>query len=310
MDYEKTGRLIRRKRKALGLTQQQLSEAVLVTPQAVSLWEKGYRFPDAAAQVMLFRELGLNPVELITGLEMYDEDLKKGVAAHMRRLDEKVFVAGKAIDEDGNGEYLNLSTYMLPMPDRDGSPSGTWIPYADYYNVEPVPEREEESASPSAPYDPEKVYLNRRHAIFVIPVKILEKMGNPSFFNIIQNKDAGWIGFQFREELDQEGFDIPPAVYSGECLGVRVLGGEFGKALCKEMGIRRGKDLISVEPVLLCSQNAVILPLDRAKRVHVDMDDSRFLLPMWQYEVIWAEDEDPEEEESSQGETLEAYPET
>ena len=53
----------------------------------------------------------------------------------------------------------------------------------------------------------------------------------------------------------------------------------------------------------------MILPLDRAKRVHVDMDDSRFLLPMWQYEEIWAEDEDPEWEESSQGETLEAYPE-
>ena len=309
MDYEKTGRLIRRKRKALGLTQLQLSEAVLVTPQAVSLWEKGNRFPDAAAQIMLFQVLGLNPVELLTGLEMYDEELKQGIAAHMRRIDEKAFVAGSAIDEDGNEEYLNLSSYMLAMPGRYGRPSDTWIPYTDFYNVAPVPEREEKHALTASPYDPSMVYLNRHHAILVIPVEILEKMGNPLFFNIIQNKDAGWIGFQFPEEPDQGEIDIPPAVYSGEWLGVRVLGGEFGRALCKEMGIRRGKDLISVEPVLLGSQNAVVLPLDRAKRVHVDMDDSRFLLPMWQYEEIWAEDEDPEGEESSQDETLEAYPE-
>ena len=44
MDYEKTGRLIKKKRLALGLTQLQLSEMLAVTPQAVSLWEKRETF--------------------------------------------------------------------------------------------------------------------------------------------------------------------------------------------------------------------------------------------------------------------------
>lgn len=162
-----------------------------MTLQAVSLWKKGNRFPDAAVQIVLFQVLSLNPVELLTELQMYDEDLKQGVAAYMRRLDAKVFIAGNAVDEDRNEEYLNLSSYLLVMPDRDGGPSDRWIPYTDYYNVEAVPERVEKHALPVEPYDPEKVYLNRYQSIFVIPVEILEKMGNPLFFNVIQNKDAG-----------------------------------------------------------------------------------------------------------------------
>ena len=102
MNYEKTGRLIRRKRQALGLTQLQLSKELAVTPQAVSLWEKGKRFPDASAQVMLFRVLGLNPVELLVGLEMYDKELKQDIAAYLDRIDEQVRVAGMWKDEDGN----------------------------------------------------------------------------------------------------------------------------------------------------------------------------------------------------------------
>ena len=39
MDYKKTGRLISKKRKELGLTQAELSKKISVTPQAISLWE-------------------------------------------------------------------------------------------------------------------------------------------------------------------------------------------------------------------------------------------------------------------------------
>lgn len=268
-----------------------------MTLQAVSLWKKGNRFPDAAAQIMLFQVLGLNPVELITGLEMYDKDLKEGIAAHMRRVYEKAFIAGNAVDEDGNEEYINLSHFLLHIPGKDGNLSGQWIPYTDYYNVKPVPEREEKSALPSTPYDPEKVYINHHYAIFAIPVEILIKLGRPLFFNIIHNKDAGWVGFQFVEETDKGELDIPPTVYSGKWLGVHVFGGEFGKALCKEMGIRLGKDLISVEPEIINSQNMVLLPLDRAKRVNVDMEYSRFMLPIWQHDEFWSEDEEIEWEE-------------
>ena len=102
------------------------------------------------------------------------------------------------------------------------------------------------------------------------------------------------MGFQFVEEADKGELDIPPTVYSGKWLGVHVFGGEFGKALCKEMGIRLGKDLISVEPEIINSQNMVLLPLDRAKRVNVDMEYSSFMLPIWQHDEFWSEDEEIE----------------
>ena len=73
MDLGKTGRLISKKRKALNLTLGQLSEKLGVTPQAVHLWESGKRYPDASSQVMIHKILNLNPVELISGLEMFDD---------------------------------------------------------------------------------------------------------------------------------------------------------------------------------------------------------------------------------------------
>ena len=101
---KKTGRLIFKKRKAMNLTQGQLSEKLYVTPQAVHFWESGKRYPDADSQVMIHKVLGLNPVELLLGLEMFDESLKKGVDSYMKRIDEEVFVAGMVEDEDGNEE--------------------------------------------------------------------------------------------------------------------------------------------------------------------------------------------------------------
>ena len=83
MDYKKTGRLIHKKRKEQGLSLVQLSKLLLCTPQAISLWEHGERYPDFGAQIMIHKVLGLNPVELITGLEIFDDDLKKGIAGHI-----------------------------------------------------------------------------------------------------------------------------------------------------------------------------------------------------------------------------------
>jgi transcriptional regulator with XRE-family HTH domain len=297
MDYEKTGRLIRKKRESKNLTQALLSIKLGATPQAISLWEKGKRFPDATAQIMIFKELGLNPVELITGLEMFDDELKNGIAAYMRRIDEKVFVAGMVKDEDGNEEYLDLSDFEVVATGKNGQVSVTWIPYTEYYNVEPAPKREEPDALPLSAYNPERVYINHYDAIFVIPVEILEEMGKPLFFTIIRNDEDGWVGFRFTDEMEDEGFDIQPDTYNGEWKGVHILGGDFGRMLCKQMGIRRQRDLIEIEPEFFTEQRAVILFLDRAKRVNVDMDYSRFTLPQWQYNEFWAEEECDDGEE-------------
>lgn len=64
MDYKKTGRLIAKRRNEMNMTLRQLSELLLVSPQAVSAWEKGNRYPNPSSQVMIEKVMGLNPVEL------------------------------------------------------------------------------------------------------------------------------------------------------------------------------------------------------------------------------------------------------
>ena len=103
MDYSKTGHLIAKKRKDRNYTLEELSKLLRVSPQAISLWENGRRFPDPSSQIMLFKVLGLNPVELHAGLEMFEDDLKAGIANYMNRIDENIyFTAGTVTDEDGN----------------------------------------------------------------------------------------------------------------------------------------------------------------------------------------------------------------
>lgn len=148
MDYLKTGRLIAKKRKAHDYTLDELSKLLGVSPQAISLWENGQRFPDPSSQIMLFKVLGLNPIELLTGLEMFDDDLKADIAKHMNRIDEKIFVAGTTRDEEGNDFYLDLSEYDVVTVDKDGDLSDKWIPYADYYNVVRPPKLDIEKKSP------------------------------------------------------------------------------------------------------------------------------------------------------------------
>ena len=136
MDIRKTGRLIAKKRKQLKLTQEQLSAQLHVTPQAISLWETGQRYPDPAAQVMLFRVLGLNPVELLIGLEMFDDDLKTDIAAYMSRIDEKVDLFDTVVDEDGNEIDLDFSGFSIVATNRKGELTDKWIPLPEYYNIE------------------------------------------------------------------------------------------------------------------------------------------------------------------------------
>ena len=148
MDYLKTGRLIAKKRKAHDYTLEALSKLLGVSPQAISLWENGQRYPDPSSQIMLFKVLDLNPIELLIGLEMFDDNLKAGIAKYMNRIDENVFVAGTARDEDGNEFYLDLSEYDVVTLDKDGNLTDKWIPYADYYNVVQPPKPDTKKKDP------------------------------------------------------------------------------------------------------------------------------------------------------------------
>ena len=67
MDNQKTGALIRERRKQKQLTQQQLAQRLHVTDRAVSKWERGLCAPDIATLEPLARELDVTILELIVG---------------------------------------------------------------------------------------------------------------------------------------------------------------------------------------------------------------------------------------------------
>ena len=67
MDAQKTGGLIAAARKEQGLTQKELAQALHVSAQAVSKWERGLNFPDLALLGPLGDLLGLTVSELLSG---------------------------------------------------------------------------------------------------------------------------------------------------------------------------------------------------------------------------------------------------
>lgn len=67
MDALKTGALIAQVRKENELTQKDLAQALHVSIQAVSKWERGLNFPDIALLEPLAELLELNVSELLAG---------------------------------------------------------------------------------------------------------------------------------------------------------------------------------------------------------------------------------------------------
>ena len=61
------GKRIQTRRKAIGLTQNALSEAVHVTAQAISQWENGKTYPDITVIPALAKALDIDQTELIDG---------------------------------------------------------------------------------------------------------------------------------------------------------------------------------------------------------------------------------------------------
>ena len=67
MDAQKTGTLIAQARQEKGMTQKELSQALHVSAQAVSKWERGLNFPDLSLLEPLGDCLGLTVSELLSG---------------------------------------------------------------------------------------------------------------------------------------------------------------------------------------------------------------------------------------------------
>ena len=67
MDQIKIGKFIAECRKAVGLTQMQLSEKLGITDKAISKWERGIAMPDSSIMLELCGILGISVNELLNG---------------------------------------------------------------------------------------------------------------------------------------------------------------------------------------------------------------------------------------------------
>ena len=134
MDLEKTGKLIAKKRATLSLTQAQLAEKLKVTSQAVSLWETGNRYPDADQQLRIYKVLGINPIELLTGEEMWDKELKKKIEEYIRNC-EHADTMFRFIDDNGEEQVLNLIDFDVVATDEKGHLTGEWVPFEDWQEM-------------------------------------------------------------------------------------------------------------------------------------------------------------------------------
>lgn len=81
MDARNTGALIAQRRKALGLTQKQLAERLLVSDKAVSKWEVGASYPEVTLLPALAQILGLTVDELLAGAARGEEPPPEDSAA-------------------------------------------------------------------------------------------------------------------------------------------------------------------------------------------------------------------------------------
>ena len=135
MDIIKTGKLISKKRKELSLTQEQLAERLYMTPQAISLWENGKRYPDVLHHQLILEVLGLNPIELMTGKEMKDLTMKE-------RIDSFILSDGHDptkipyMDRNNEKKTLDLMQYFVVLADENHMPTGELTPYADWIKEE------------------------------------------------------------------------------------------------------------------------------------------------------------------------------
>ena len=302
MDMKKTGRLIARKRKSMHLTREQLASKINVSVRTVEAWEKGERYPDIDVQIQLHHVLGLNPLEILSGLEMYDEKLKNEIALFMKRLDEKVFVSGIVKDENGTEAYFDLSDYEVPLVNENGELSGRFIPYTEYYNVLPPKHRPDEDLASEDEYDTRKVYLNCGSNILVVPKQILETMGKPLFYDLAWNEKKRVLALRFTKEIGENGNDIPEIVYNRDYKGIRHYGGEFGKYLCKIMKAFYGMQPLEAFALLDQERNAVVIPIDHAKKSNVRLSSEDFFLPKWQEKEMMDEFQREIDEEEAEDE--------
>ena len=92
MNNVKVGQFISEKRKALGMTQQDLAEKLQITNKAVSKWETGDGMPDIQLLKPLSEELGVTVDEILNGEETEKEEQKPAVRTYCYDLPSNAIV--------------------------------------------------------------------------------------------------------------------------------------------------------------------------------------------------------------------------
>lgn len=121
LDSRKVGNFIMGKRKALGLTQQQLAERLNVSFQAVSKWENGAAYPNIEILKDLSAVLDVSADEILAGSERdaemlsyskagvditYTDTIKKEMTKHLESSDRRVL--------NGMGPFASLYDIHFP----------------------------------------------------------------------------------------------------------------------------------------------------------------------------------------------------
>lgn len=92
MDQIKIGKFIATCRKAKGLTQMQLAEALGITDRAVSKWERGISLPDSSIMLALCGILGISVNDLLSGevvtMSHYNEKAEENLLALTKQKQE------------------------------------------------------------------------------------------------------------------------------------------------------------------------------------------------------------------------------
>ncbi len=115
MQAEKTGALIRTLREEAGLSQRDLAQALQVTAQAVSKWERGLGCPDPSLLPQLSRLLG-TPVEGLLSGTLETQDGKGGSMKHL--LFYLCPHCGNLITSSGPAQLSCCGRTLEPLPYR------------------------------------------------------------------------------------------------------------------------------------------------------------------------------------------------
>ena len=115
MNTQETGRLISRLRRERGLTQRQVAEALHVSAQAVSKWERGLGCPDVSLLPPLAGIFGVSAERLLAG-DLAPNDLEVG---NLKKL--KIYLCpdcGNIVTAAAEGEFHCCGRKLAPLTPR------------------------------------------------------------------------------------------------------------------------------------------------------------------------------------------------